>query len=49
MKDGGHAECFLDMLEGFVGIGAPGQRLGLVMQHGGEGGAVSRLNWRMKL
>ncbi len=35
-KDGSHAECILEMLEGFVGIGAPGQRLGLATQHGGE-------------
>ncbi len=36
-KDGGRAECFLEVMEGFVGIGAPGQRLGLATQHGGKG------------
>ncbi len=35
-KDGGHAESFFDMLEGFMDIGAPGQGLGLATQHGGE-------------
>ncbi len=35
-KDGSRAERILETLEGFVGIEAPGQGLGLAMQHGGE-------------
>ncbi len=36
-KDGGRAERVLEMVKCFVGIGVPGQRLGLAAQHGGEG------------
>ncbi len=35
-QDGGRAEHFLELLYGFVGIGVPGQGLGLTSQEGGE-------------
>ncbi len=35
-QDGGRAERFLELFNGFVGIGVPGQGLGLSLQEGGE-------------
>ncbi len=37
MKDVGRAERVLETMKGFVGFGAPGQRLRLATQHGDEG------------
>ncbi len=35
-QDGGCAERFLELLNCFVGLGVPGQELGLTSQEGGE-------------
>ncbi len=39
-KDGGCAESSLELLEGFVGAGAPGQGLGLTTEQGGQWGRM---------
>ncbi len=36
MQDGGRAECILELLYGFGGVGIPGQGLGLSLQEGGK-------------
>ncbi len=37
-KDGGCAESSLELLEGFMGAGVPGQGLGLTTEQGGQWG-----------
>ncbi len=39
-KDGSRAEGCLELLEGFVGAGVPGQGLGLSTEHGGQRGSM---------